>query len=402
MLHRMCFNRFGHLTESMTMFRVIHSFPLWLPQTQTWMYNQIRYLPAERIDAHVVCERTENLDQFAIQNLHVLGGRRSWRFWREKMTRKLGWNYSAYLVGHGRRLDAKVVHSHFGPTAWHDMPSVRIIPARHVVTFYGYDVNRLSTTEPIWRERYIELFAHIDLVLCEGPFMASAIARLGCPPEKLRVHHLGVQVEKIGYKPRSWIPGRPLRVLIAASFTEKKGIPYALEALAGLKNKVSLEVTIVGDAKPDSSQQAEKHRILETIDRCGLSSVVRLLGFQPHARLLDEASRHHIFLSPSVTAADGDTEGGAPVTIIEMAASGVPIVSTRHCDIPSVVQDGRTGLLADERDIKGLTAQICRLIENPAQWGPMLLAARRDIELRFDARTQGLRLADIYDQVLAR
>jgi len=75
-----------------------------------------------------------------------------------------------------------------------------------------------------------------------------------------------------------------------------------------------------------------------------------MLGFQPHAILFEEAYKNHIFLSPSVTALDGDTEGGAPVTIIEMAATGMPIISTKHCDIPEVIKDGVTGFLANERD----------------------------------------------------
>ncbi len=53
-------------------------------------------------------------------------------------------------------------------------------------------------------------------------------------------------------------------------------------------------------------------------------------------------SRHHLFLSPSVTAPDGDSEGGAPVSIIEAAATGMPVVSTTHCDIPQAVDDGVT------------------------------------------------------------
>ena len=68
-------------------------------------------------------------------------------------------------------------------------------------------------------------------------------------------------------------------------------------------------------------------------------------------------TKHDVFLAPSVTASNGDTEGGAPVAIIEMAASGMPIVSTRHCDIPSVVLDGVTGLLAAERDSEGLAVE---------------------------------------------
>ena len=47
---------------------------------------------------------------------------------------------------------------------------------------------------------------------------------------------------------------------------------------------------------------------------------------------------------------------GLPVTLMEMAASGMPVISTRHADIPELVEHQRTGLLADERDVDGLVA----------------------------------------------
>jgi colanic acid/amylovoran biosynthesis glycosyltransferase len=123
------------------------------------------------------------------------------------------------------------------------------------------------------------------------------------------------------------------------------------------------------------------------------------MGFQPFRVLLEEAYLHHVFLSPSVTASDGDTEGGAPVSIIEMAASGMPIVTTRHCDIPAVVIDGVTGLLADERDVDGLVQRLGWLVDNRDRWRPMLDAGRMHVEEHFDAVKQGESLAGIYRQV---
>jgi len=45
---------------------------------------------------------------------------------------------------------------------------------------------------------------------------------------------------------------------------------------------------------------------------------------------------------------DGDCEGGAPVSLIEASASGIPVVSTVPCDIPQEVKDGLTGRLLPE------------------------------------------------------
>jgi colanic acid/amylovoran biosynthesis glycosyltransferase len=114
---------------------------------------------------------------------------------------------------------------------------------------------------------------------------------------------------------------------------------------------VQLEITIIGDANDERRSQIEKERILAVIEAHHLQRKTRMLGYQPHAVLFEEAYKHHIFLSPSITSSDGDTEGGVPVTLIEMAATGMPIVSTEHCDIGEVLETEVSGLLAPERDV---------------------------------------------------
>jgi colanic acid/amylovoran biosynthesis glycosyltransferase len=115
---------------------------------------------------------------------------------------------------------------------------------------------------------------------------------------------------------------------------------------------------------------------------------------------MKQAYRNHIFISPSVTASDGDTEGGAPVTLIEMAASGIPVVSTMHCDIPGVIEEGVTGLLAPERDVDGLVSHIRWLLENNDSWETMLKEGRKKMEREFDVRAQAQILSEIYRKIL--
>jgi colanic acid/amylovoran biosynthesis glycosyltransferase len=138
------------------------------------------------------------------------------------------------------------------------------------------------------------------------------------------------------FTPLYWDGQGTLRVLIAASSREKKGLPYALQALVALAKKLAIEGTIIGDAGPTEVEQAEKRLILRMVEQHRSDLNPHLLGYQQHDALMKEATRHHVFISPSVTASDGDTEGGAPVTIIEMLASGMPVVSSLHADIPEV------------------------------------------------------------------
>jgi colanic acid/amylovoran biosynthesis glycosyltransferase len=226
--------------------------------------------------------------------------------------------------------------------------------------------------------------------------MAKCIKALGCPQEKIRVHHLGVEVDRLPFKPRLWHPGKPLRILISASFREKKGIPYALDAIGQLMNEVDIEVTIIGDATSEESSRAEKKRILHLIEKYNLHSRVQMLGFKPYSVLMKQAYNHHIFLSPSVSAEDGDTEGGAPVTIIEMIATGMPVISTIHCDIPEVINYGRERMLSPERNAARLTDCIQWWLQHTDSWTILLSHARKHVENKYDVHKQAINLGNIY------
>ena len=66
---------------------------------------------------------------------------------------------------------------------------------------------------------------------CVRSYTAKCVEAIGCPREKIQVQHLRVSVNEIIFIPAAWFPSEPLRVLIAASFQEKKGIHKSLKAL---------------------------------------------------------------------------------------------------------------------------------------------------------------------------
>ncbi len=380
--------------------KAIHSFPVWLPQTQTWMYTQVKYLP-ETIETHIVCKKTENLKQFEVPNIHSLPlSSLTMRFGQSglkgaKILSRLFW---LYRMSH--KIKPGIIHSHFGTVAWGDSLLLKHTQMKHIVTFYGLDVNMVPKQNPKWMRRYRSLFKSADLFLCEGQHMIKQLIAMGCSEKKVRLQHLGIEVDKIPYRPRIWNEGEILRVLISATFREKKGIPYALEALAELQKFVLLEITIIGDATTGERSQNEKQKIMAILDKRGLNSKTKLLGYQPYSVLFEEAYKNHIFISPSVTAVDGDTEGGAPVSIVEMMATGMPVVSTTHCDIPEVVQYSIEDWLVAERDVDGLVSKLKWLIKNAEKWRTMLDEGRKHVEKEYDARKQGRKLGEMYEKVL--
>lgn len=376
---------------------VAHSFEVWLPLTMTWAYNQVRYAPD--VEAIVLAGATQNLERFVWRPVYtVAGGCESACL---RLTRRA--HVRAFPRSYGRALREhrpQVLHSHFGYRGWADLPMVRSFGPAHVVTFYGHDVTMFPRTWPVWRRRYAELFAAADLFLCEGPFMGRSLVELGCAESKVRVQRLGVELDRLPYCPRVLRDGEPVRILIAGAFRPKKGIPAALEAVAFSRARGrDLRVTVVGGSNGSAAEEAERARIEDVVRRHGLADIVTFAGMVPYEQLLVEFGRHHLFLSPSITAADGDSEGGAPVTIIEAAATGMPVVSTTHCDIPQVVEDGVTGMLVPEGDQEALDEALDGLVFAPVRWATMGQAAADLARERFDVRVCAGRLAATYREL---
>jgi colanic acid/amylovoran biosynthesis glycosyltransferase len=384
--------------------KILHFVECWLPQTETWLYNHVKALP-DSVESHIVCQWTQNLDQFPQKNLVSLDRppQRSNLF--KRVTRRLGfWDYAErhlrLLEQEIRRIKPDVLHSHFGHFGWINSKLAAKFDLPHVVSFYGFDANYLPASDPRWISRYRKMSGRVDAVLCEGPHMARRIADRGVAFNKIKVFRLGIDLDRIPFRPRKNPIGKTVRFLIASSFREKKGIPYAIEAL-GRFSRVNpdVELTVIGDAGIGRREQEEKKAILQQVDRWGLREKTHFLGYQPYHILIQQLYRHDIFLSPSVTSSDGDTEGGAPVSIIEAAASGMPVISTRHCDIPFVLSAENQLFLVAERDSAGLARAIQQLLDR-RDWEPIVSANRELIKSELDVRKQGQKLAGIYERVV--
>ena len=372
---------------------VLHSTWIWLPLTETWLANQLRFLP-DSIKSHVVCEQTTDSSLFRPVSVHAARDAGAIRYVADRVARRAYRRHPNVLQRRAAELGPDLLHSHFGHIGWRDARWADQVGLRHIVSFYGADVSALPHSDARWRARYEELFEQADAILCEGSAMAGSLRALGCPGGKIRVHALGVDLDEIPFRPRRIAAGERLRVLLAASFREKKGLPVALRALALARRLgLDLEATLIGGAVT-GQERREAQRIQTVLADPALAGRVRLLGFQPHGRLLNEAYGHHVFLSPSQVAADGDAEGGAPLAIIEMAASGMPVLSTKHCDIPNVLAEPNRRLLVPEGDVAALAQALVTL---PTEdWSDLTAANRRRVDDRFDARVLGGRLAAIY------
>jgi colanic acid/amylovoran biosynthesis glycosyltransferase len=269
----------------------------------------------------------------------------------------------------------------------------------HIVSTYGADIWKLGVTKE-WQRKYKELFSVADCFLVEGNAMKRRMVELGCSPHKIQVQHLGIDLNKIKYVPRELSKDKTVRCLMAGRATEKKGMGYGLEAFANIARhnpKVTLTIMTWGES-------AYKKRLIASLKNLaqerGVADRITWYGLQPYDEYIRVTESSHIFMTPSIVAANGDAEGGCPVTAIELSAAGMPIVGFAHCDIPEVVLDGITGYLAPEKDVPALTRQLERVINEPDTWKHMGAAGQRHIEAEYNAYVQVRRLEDIYTRLI--
>lgn len=380
--------------------RIGHYHPIWLPNTMTWLYRQITELEVYSKNS-VYCEHAQNLELFPFDSVYAFENepylkRVSDRFWK-----KLGKSPGlGSMMSTMRQNGIELLHSHFGHVGIAGTKMAKDLGIPSVVTFYGMDLFQIPKRFPALGAQYPEMFSYASMILCEGSQMAESVVSMGADTSKVIVHPLGIELDAIEYSSRSWKKDERLKILIAASFRPKKGIPSALKAVSELSKTYDVEVTIVGDSSMDEASILEKDCIFSTVKDSGIEDRVVFLGFKTHSELLEIAKSHHLFLQPSQHADDGDCEGGVPVTLIELAAQGLQIVSTYHCDIPSVIEHGQTGWLAPEKNIDELVRVLFEAVENHFSWGDISLKSRLHIEARYDAKKQAKSLYDLYCGVL--
>lgn len=355
-----------------------------------WLYDHLRFVP--RHNQLVVSDELENRAEFpALEAWRANPRALSRRLWR-RVARK---DVDPLLVWRLRRLRPNILHSHFGYVAFHDYPVWQALRAQWVIGFYGADVYALGRLDE-WRRRYAEMFAGCARVLALGPVMAEHLARLGCPPDKILVHPLGVDISGLHEMPRRRAKGEPLRVLFAGTLREKKGLRYALEGVAAARAAgANLELHIVGEAMNKPGDRETELDINKAIADLRLDDGVVRYKFVPFQELLSIAVRCHVFLAPSVTAADGDSEG-TPFVLQQMMATGMPVIATRHADIPYLFGEHRS-LLVEERDSRAIADQLTKYDSDAdllVDHGRLL---RRQIAEHFDVRACAARLSEIYD-----
>jgi glycosyltransferase involved in cell wall biosynthesis len=365
--------------DSPPSFAVLHAtFSTYLPWSQPFLHDFFRAM--ERHTTNVVlCNRTENLDRFLLPHVYTVPA-------SHLVHPSLGVLMAASL---SRAWRPRVIHAHFGRSGVYALLLKQLLGIPLITTFGGRDAS-VHASLPHLNHLYALLFRASDRIVAVSAELRDQLVTAGAPGDRIEVIRRGTDVRTFAFVSRVATGDRqPARFLMVGRLAEKKGHRYALQAVRRLVDDgLNVRLTIVGDgslAQP----------IRQLCGELGLDRNVQLTGGVDSSHVRQHMAESDVLVHCSVTGADGDREG-IPNAVVEAAATGLPVVGTRHGGIVEAVEHGRTGLLVAERDVEGLASAMRQLAESTSLRLSMGEAAAQRARTDFDAERQVVCHATLY------
>lgn len=283
------------------------------------------------------------------------------------------------------------VLAEFGPTATLVMDVCRELHIPLIAHFHGFDAYRRNTLASYGR-RYPELFSTAAAVIAVSRDMEKQLLSLGAPADKLHYNSCGVDTSVFhGATPQN----NPPEFITVGRFVDKKAPHLALLAFKQTVEKYpEARLVMIGDGPLWEAC----HQLTRSLH---LSDAVELRGPRPQSEVAELMQKGRAFVQHSVRTRNGDSEG-TPVAVLEAAASGLPVVSTRHAGIKDAVIDGRTGLLVDEGDVDGMARHMIRLAAEPGLAAQLGQAGREWISSEYSMEKSIGRLWSIIEAAIER
>ncbi len=233
-----------------------------------------------------------------------------------------------------------------------------------VITAHGSDVPNYNPDRfrllhrllrPIWRK----VVSEADLILCPSKSIEDLI-KSSHPGARTRIIPNAIDTDK--FKPRE---KNPRNLLIVTRMFERKGVQYALRALAEMRGQFN--INIVGDGP-----------YLETVKSLAkeLKVDAKFWGYVDN----DSAELKELYETAAIFVFTSEAEN-FPIVLLEAMIAGAAIVTSSGTGCAEVVGDA--GLLVPVKDAPAIKAALLRLVGDPELAGRLGRAARERVISRF-------------------
>lgn len=244
---------------------------------------------------------------------------------------------------------------------------VGALVARHlgvplVISLHGSDVYVIER-HPLYARAARHAFGRAGHVIaCSGDLRDRA-RRRGLSPSASSVIPYGVDAERYArgdgeaMRRRLGLGSDALVIGALGRLVHKKGFRYLLEALPPLLGAMPEARCVIGGDGDLREELESSAASLDVSDRVLFTGHVDWQETPDFYRMCD------VVAVPSVVDDLGNVDG-LPNVVLEAMASGRCVVASRVGGIPSVLEDGRTGILVEPGDPAALGAALGRVVRD--------------------------------------
>lgn len=265
--------------------------------------------------------------------------------------------------------DINHVHTHFA--------EISKFGARYVASYLGVPFTLTTHAYDLYRE---PVGSYTSALLRNADRIVTISEHNKQYMREQFVKNIPIDVVHAGIRPEKFAPTDVTvdnRILTVSRFVEKKGLLYAIEAVAKVvKHVPDLEYHIVGSGPLEGDLRRK-------VDELELSGNVAFLENIDDQRLLAEFDEARCFLLPCVIAESGDRDG-IPVVLMEAMAMETPPISTTVSGIPELIEHETNGLLVEPRNSDAVASAVLEMFQDDVHWSNYCPNARLKVVSDFD------------------
>jgi glycosyltransferase involved in cell wall biosynthesis len=225
-----------------------------------------------------------------------------------------------------------------------------------IMHLHGGGLPEFIEHSPNWCRR---VFKRTQTMIAPSGFLAQAIASIGF--DAVMIPN-AIQLENYPFRHRT--ATKP-NLLWMRTFHEIYNPLLAVDILHDVKKThPNAVLTMAGQ---DRGLMAS---VKDRAQKLGVTDSLRLVGFLGMQAKQQEFSKHDIFLNTNRV-------DNMPVSIIEAAAFGLPIVTTSVGGLPYLITDGEDGILIKDNDLAAMVCAIRRVLGDPDLAGKFSTNARQ-------------------------